>query len=959
MLLDDYVLTKFIGKGTFGEVYLTKKKNSEFLFATKRMSKELIENPKYIKYFNNEISILKNLYHKNIVRLEGTKKTMNHYYVIMEYCNGGTLTENLEKYKNLYHKPFTEEIVQHVMRQVVSAINYIHDLRIIHRDLKLDNILVKYQNDIDKNQINLLKAEVKIIDFGFAAIKNQAGLLQTAIGSPMNMDPLILKKYSSGGLVNKELGYDEKADIWSLGTLCYQMLLGNCAFDAYNMSELVTKIEEGTYKIPTYFSKEVVSFLNAMLQYKPEKRLSASQLIKHAFLIKNVSDFTRINIGSISNKVYGGQININIKNNNTIWSIFNEEDEKKLSTIPGEMSAIETPLSQSQYLDNINTNGEKLITKSPYNLDKDFIDKEFKMAESSPFNGMENEKANSSPLAEKPNVIPQEQNIIPNNIGEFDNLNNHGYINTPLKQTASPVPIFQINKNNFFKQRVPNPHPFSQNCIKINVLNNFGNKQIPIEEDKKIPQQINKNVQPKNEQMKMNLLNKLPKNQENLMVNKLNKFNPNQLNANMQKNTVKQLNYMNLPPNISPSQKQFGKIQFVHMKKLQTDPNIHHNHPNQIQNKNNQPTPYQIHNNEIQKNQFKNNQNQVLSNKIQFRMQNNQINPINQIQNKQIKKLPLQNNKINNQFPNNNKMINNQFNNNQHQENQIQNNLQIKNNFIQNKQVLVNQFPAASNNPKNNITPNKIPQNKLQIKHIDIKGIIPANLQNQFEVNRPTSPQPTKTNTILHNKLIQPLNTKIQKKQLDEVQKAFTYQQTNQIQNPQSDRSNSPRKMGIDFPVNQRQFQVNNIYQQNKVINQAILNKNNVRHIKDISQDQNSINLQKLVLRPKPIKEIRVSPGKKRCNSDRRMKIFNNSFDVNSNSTKMLLGNNLFNLRVRPQQNEIQNNKENQLTQNINPVQNQYVNQRGKNGASPDIYIRAVGYAIQPVKVRYIRANNI
>ena len=954
MLLDDYVLTKFIGKGTFGEVYLTKKKNSEFLFATKRMSKELIENPKYIKYFNNEISILKILCHKNIVRLEGIKKTMNHYYVIMEYCNGGTLTENLEKYKNLYHKPFTEEIVQHVMRQIVSAINYIHDLRIIHRDLKLDNILVKYQNDIDKNQVNLLKAEVKIIDFGFATLKNQSHLLQTAIGSPMNMDPLILKKYNSGGLVNKELGYDEKADIWSLGTLCYQMVLGNCAFDAYNMNELVSKIEEGTYKIPTNLSKEVVSFLNAMLQYKPEKRLSASQLIKHAFLIKNVSDFTRINVSSISSKVYEGQININIKDNNTIWSIFNEEDEKKLSMIPGEMPAIETPLSHSQYLDNINTNGEKLITKSPYDLDKDFIDREFTMAESSPINGMDYEKANSTPLVEKPNVMAHEQNI-PNNIGEFDNLNNHGYIKTPLKETVSPVPIFQINKNNFFKQRVPNPHQFSQNCIKMNELNNFGNKQITIEENKKIQQQINRNAQIKNEQMKMNLINKLPKNQENLMVNKLNKFHPNQPNANMQQNTVKQMNYMNLPINISPGQKQLGKIKFVHMKKLQTDPNIPHNHPNQIQNKNNHPTPFQIHNNEIQKNQFQNNQNQVLSNKIQSQMHNNQIN---QIQNNQIKKFQIQNNKIINQFPKNNKMINNQFKNNQHQNNQIHNNLQIKNNFIQNKQILVNQFPPTNNVPKNNITPNKIPQNKLQIKHIDTKGIIPTNLQNQFVVNRPTSPQPTKTNKILQNKLIQPVHTKIQKKQqLDEMQKAFTYQQVNQIQKPQSGRLNSPRKMGGDFPVNQEQFQVNNIYQQNKVINQAIVNRNNVRHIKDISQDQNSINLKKLVLRPKPIIEICVSPG--RCNSDRRMKFLNGSFDANSNNTKMFLDNNLFNFRARPQQNEIQNNKENQLTQNINPVHNQYINQRGKNGVSPDIYIHGIGNALQPGKVRYIRANNI
>ena len=110
----------------------------------------------------------------------------------------------------------------------------------------------------------------------------------------MNMDPLILKKFNATGSVNKELGYDEKADIWSLGTLCYQMLIGNCTFDAYNMKELVFKIEEGNYRVPIDLSKEVVSFLNAMIQYEPQKRLSASELIKHAFLIRDIKDFTRI-----------------------------------------------------------------------------------------------------------------------------------------------------------------------------------------------------------------------------------------------------------------------------------------------------------------------------------------------------------------------------------------------------------------------------------------------------------------------------------------------------------------------------------------------------------------------------------------------------------------------------------------------------------------------------------------
>ena len=331
MQLDNYLIKEFLGKGTFGEVYLTTKKDSNFLYATKKMSKSLVDDPGYNKYFINEICILKQLCHKNIIKLEELKRTTNNYYVIMEYCNGGNLTECLEKYINIYHRPFKEEIVQHIMRQLVSAINYIHGLGIIHRDLKLDNILVKFENEEDKNQLNLLKSEIKIIDFGFAAYKDQSGLFKTAVGSPMNMDPLILKKFNATGSVNKELGYDEKADIWSLGTLCYQMLIGSCTFDAYNMKELVFKIEEGNYRVPIDLSKEVVSFLNAMIQYEPQKRLSASELIKHAFLIRDIKDFTRIDVKKVPNKVYGGVLIINIKDNKTICSVINKEGEKQFN----------------------------------------------------------------------------------------------------------------------------------------------------------------------------------------------------------------------------------------------------------------------------------------------------------------------------------------------------------------------------------------------------------------------------------------------------------------------------------------------------------------------------------------------------------------------------------------------------------------------------------------------------
>jgi serine/threonine protein kinase len=148
------------------------------------------------------------------------------------------------------------------------------------------------------------------------------------------MDPIILKKLNSSGKT-RQLGYDQKADIWSLGTICYEMLIGKSAFDAQDMDELVKKIENGTYVIPTSVSKEVISFLNGMLQYESHKRLNCEQLAKHDFLTKNIKDFHKIDVKKVSGKITGEGLNINVKKNKTIWAIFNSDDENKLTRIGG------------------------------------------------------------------------------------------------------------------------------------------------------------------------------------------------------------------------------------------------------------------------------------------------------------------------------------------------------------------------------------------------------------------------------------------------------------------------------------------------------------------------------------------------------------------------------------------------------------------------------------------------
>ena len=315
MQINDFTLGKCIGQGSFGEVYLTTRNGYNKLYATKKVSKQKIELPSVKKHFIDEIEILKTLNHKNIIKLETIRQSQNNFYIICEYYNGGGLFDCLKQYKIRYGRPFPENIVQHFMRQIVDALVYLHQRKIIHRDLKLENLLINYESEEDKNNFNLLKAEVKIIDFGFATKLNGANLRYSILGSPINMDPILLTKLNNQN-ISYLIGYDEKADIWSLGTVCYEMVTGEMLFQVINISQLVQRVEIGIYHIPTNLSQEIASFLQGMLQYLGKDRLSAVELSSHPFLTKNVNEFQKIDLSNPNNKFDNFGLIVNIKKSN-------------------------------------------------------------------------------------------------------------------------------------------------------------------------------------------------------------------------------------------------------------------------------------------------------------------------------------------------------------------------------------------------------------------------------------------------------------------------------------------------------------------------------------------------------------------------------------------------------------------------------------------------------------------
>ena len=279
MDIDDLTFIKSLGKFEVGEVYLTSKNGDSRQFATKVIDKLSVNDTEAKKYIDNELSILKNINHPNIVNLIEVKDKEEKLYIVQEYCNGGELGKFFEKYRARNNKGLPEEAVQHIMRQFLNAMEYLSNKKIMHRDLKLETILINFEDENDRKNNNIMKAKIKLYDFGFAKHLKKGDLTYTVLGSPLYMSPLLLNKLNKN-IEYKNKGYEGKEDIWSLGNICYELLIGRSAFDSEDIEELYQKINKGDYYLPITLSKESVSFINGMLQYDSNKRLSFDELIK-------------------------------------------------------------------------------------------------------------------------------------------------------------------------------------------------------------------------------------------------------------------------------------------------------------------------------------------------------------------------------------------------------------------------------------------------------------------------------------------------------------------------------------------------------------------------------------------------------------------------------------------------------------------------------------------------------
>jgi len=242
-----YRLLKTIGKGNFAKVKLAKHIPTGKEVAIKIIDKTQL-NPGSLQKLFREVRIMKTLDHPNIVKLFQVIETEKTLYLVMEYASGGEVFDYL-----VLHGRMKEKEARAKFRQIVSAVQYCHQKKIIHRDLKAENLLL----DSEMN--------IKIADFGFSNEFIPGNKLDTFCGSPPYAAPELFqgKKYDG-----------PEVDVWSLGVILYTLVSGSLPFDGSTLRELRERVLRGKYRIPFYMSTDCENLLKKFLVLNPARRAS-------------------------------------------------------------------------------------------------------------------------------------------------------------------------------------------------------------------------------------------------------------------------------------------------------------------------------------------------------------------------------------------------------------------------------------------------------------------------------------------------------------------------------------------------------------------------------------------------------------------------------------------------------------------------------------------------------------
>nr|KAJ0199998.1 hypothetical protein LSAT_V11C600338920 [Lactuca sativa] len=262
MGVENYHVIELVGEGSFGKVYKGRRKYTGQTVAMKFILKHG-KSEKDIQNLRQEIEILRKLKHENIIQMLDSFETPQEFCVVTEFAQG-ELFEILEDDKCL-----PEEEVQKIAKQLVRALHYLHSNRIIHRDMKPQNILI------------CAGGVVKLCDFGFArAMSTNTVVLRSIKGTPLYMAPELVR----------EQPYNHTADLWSLGVILYELFVGQPPFYTNSVYALIRHIIKDPVKYPDNMSSNFKNFLKGLLNKDPHYRLTWPRLLDHPFVAETFED---------------------------------------------------------------------------------------------------------------------------------------------------------------------------------------------------------------------------------------------------------------------------------------------------------------------------------------------------------------------------------------------------------------------------------------------------------------------------------------------------------------------------------------------------------------------------------------------------------------------------------------------------------------------------------------------
>ena len=296
----EFIILYPIDNGKKPHVYKVLDKKSNNIYAAKKIERKSLNDDSKTSYFYCEYTLYHSLSFENIIHLEKEMvTTQNYYYFFLEYCNGKSLDHFMKEYEKRTKKKLNEFYIKKLLNQIITGLSFLHSSHFIHRDIKLQNIFINFddfkptEKEEDYSKFNLdQKFSIKIGDFGLSKFLIKGEYANSRVGTPFTVAPEVVNSNGKG--------YNEKADLWSLGAITYDLIIG---YD-HNNREILNKLEKGIFYIPNHkkISLEILSFIYGLLQPNPENRFDWAKIKSHPFIIYDEKNFKYINIETNNNE---------------------------------------------------------------------------------------------------------------------------------------------------------------------------------------------------------------------------------------------------------------------------------------------------------------------------------------------------------------------------------------------------------------------------------------------------------------------------------------------------------------------------------------------------------------------------------------------------------------------------------------------------------------------------------